>query len=232
MSALKRRILLTSLLLLCAAIGEWSAPAAAQQVKLLPVDEAAADISWVRFRNQLLTALARRDKSFVLSIVDAKVDNGPDSPKGVAEFKKEWEFDGAAAALWPELSKILFLGSVYVTERGGRSQQVCAPYVAIKWPEEYDPASGGAIISKEVLVKERPSAASRTLATLSYDLVPVTDWEVADDDRSAPQKWVKVTVKAGSGYVPEEQIRSALEHRACFRRTSAGWKLTVLFAGE
>ena len=228
----KPRLLLTWLLLLCAAIGECPAPARAQQVKLLPVDEAAADISWIRFRNELLTALAQRDKRFVLNIVDPKIDNGADVPKGVAEFRKQWEFDGDGKALWSELSKILFLGSVYVPDRASRSQQVCAPYVAIKWPDQYDALSGGAIISNEVLVKERPSAASRTLATLSYDLVPVTDWEVADEDPATPQKWVKVTVKAGAGFVPEEQIRSAVEHRACFRRTHAGWKLTALFAGE
>ena len=207
-------------------------PSCAQQVKLMPVDEAAADISWVRFRNTLINALGERDKRFVLGIIDAGINNGPDVPKGIAEFKKQWEFDADAAALWSELRKILFLGSVYVSERGSRSQQVCAPYVAINWPDQYDASSGGAIISKDVLVKERPAAVSRTLASLSYDLVPVTDWEVADEDGSASQKWVKVTVKAGMGFVPEEQIRSAIEHRACFRRTNAGWKLTVLFAGE
>jgi hypothetical protein len=209
-----------------------SQDAGAQQLKLPPVDEAAADISWVRFRNELLTALEKHDKNFVLGIVEAKIDNGEGVPKGVAEFRKQWDFDGDAGALWPELRKILFLGSVYVTERAGRARQVCAPYVAIKWPEDYDPYSGGAIISRDALVKDRPSAASRTLATLSYDLVRVADWEVADDDRTSTQKWVKITIKPGTGYVPEEQIRSAIEHRACFLRTSTGWKLTALFAGE
>jgi hypothetical protein len=218
--------------LLLALLGQCPGFACAQEAKLLPVDEAAADMAWVRFRNALLVALEQHDKSFVLRIVDAKIDNGADAPKGAAEFKKQWDFDSEPKELWTELRRILFLGSVYVPERGSRSQQVCAPYVAIKWPNDYDPYRAGAIVSKDALAKERPSAESRTLATLSYDVVGVADWEVADEDAASPQKWVKLSLKSGAGYVPEEQIRSAVEHRACFRRTNAGWKLTALLAGE
>jgi hypothetical protein len=34
-------------------------------------------------------------------------------------------------------------------------------------------------------------------------------------------------LKEGTGFVPEEQIRSPVEHSACFIRTARGWRMTV-----
>jgi hypothetical protein len=205
--------------------------ARAQEIKLLPVDEAAGDMSWVRFKNALLEAIEKHDKKFVLGVIDANIRNGPAAPSGIAEFKQQWDFDSEPKELFAELRSILFLGGVYVKERHA-PRQFCGPYVAMKWPDDYDPYHAGAIVSKEVLVKESPSPNAKTIATLAYDIVGVPDWEVADEDRNSPQKWVKVSLKAREGYVPEEQIRSAIEHRACFQRTAHGWKLTALSAGE
>jgi len=42
---------------------------------------------------------------------------------------------------------------------------------------------------------------------------------------------VKIKIKEGAGYVPEEQIRSPLEHIACFVKTANGWRMTALGAG-
>lgn len=207
------------------------AVARAQEAKLVPVDEAASDISWVRFKNALLDALEKKNKKFVLGVVDANIRNGPASPNGIAEFRKQWDFDADPRELWAELRRILFLGGVYVRKPRGPTQ-FCGPFVAMRWPDGFDPYRSGAIVSRETLAKERPSADSRTIATLAYDIVGVPDWEVADEDKDSPQKWVKVRLKAGEGYVPEEQIRSAIEHRACFQRTKDGWKLTALLAGE
>lgn len=209
-------------------------PAGAQEKteerKLLPVDEAAKDASWVSFRKRLLDALAKRDRKFVLSILDRNIRNSLDSPRGIAAFRKQWDFDAEDSALWRDLPAALFLGSAWLKpEKGPR--QLCAPYVAIKWPEDIDPFDYGAIIAKEALVKAAPSSASATLATLSYDIVPVTDWEVADQAPESKQKWVKLKLKAGDGFVPEEQIRSPIEHRACFVKTENGWRLTALVIG-
>ena len=50
---------------------------AAQETKLIPVDEGASDATWPRFKARLLEALARRDHQFVLDIVDRKIRNMP-----------------------------------------------------------------------------------------------------------------------------------------------------------
>jgi len=76
------------------------------------------------------------------------------------------------------------------------------------------------------------AADAPTLKTLSYDLVRVLDWEVADEDKASRQKWVQVKSDAGAGYLPEEQVRSPLEYRACFARQGAAWRLTGLEVGD
>ena len=207
-----------------------TAGVSAQQVKLPPVDEGAGDPSWMRFKARLLDALAQRDQKFILGVLDAKIRNISDTD-GVAEFKQLWEPHSAASPLWIELPKLLFLGGAFI-KRENRVYEFCAPYVHYKWPDHADADASGAVIAKEALVKASPAADAKTLQTLSYDLVKVLDWEVADEAKESTQKWVQIQTKAGAGYVPEEQIRSPLEYRACFVKSAAGWRMTALEVGE
>ena len=206
-------------------------PAHAQELRLLPVDEAAKDQSWTSFKNRLLTAISKRDRKFVLSILDPNVRGGADSTRGIPEFRKQWELDSDASPLWQELPAALFLGAAYVKHDKGQ-RELCAPYVSVRWPQDIDAFAGGALIAKEVFVKTAPSAASDTLATLSYHLVEVRDWEVADRGADSKQKWVRIRIPKGEGYVPEEQIRSPIEHAACFVKGGNGWRLTGFGPGS
>ena len=210
----------------------WLSAAAcvAQELKLPPVDEGITDATWTRFKARLLQALARRDGPFILDIVDRNIRN-TSGTGGIAEFRKLWEPHAAASPLWTELPKVLFLGGVFV-KRDRNVVEFCAPYVYYKWPESAAEDAFGAIIAKETLLKAAPAANSATLATLSYDLVAVVDWEVADLDKKNPQKWIKLKAPAGEGYVPEEHVRSPLEYRACFAKTGARWRMTGLEVGE
>jgi hypothetical protein len=208
----------------------FALPAGAQDLKLTPVDEAAKDASWVSFRNNLLNALEKHDKKFVLSILDRNIRNTPETPRGAAEFRKQWDIDADDSPLWRKLSYALFLGGAYMKRDKGPAE-FCAPYVMAKWPDDADPHDHGAIISRDVLVKAAPSSDSPTLKALTYDIVAVTDWDVADAAADVKQHWVKIKIKEGEGFVPEEQIRSPIEHAACFVKTENGWRMTVLRAG-
>lgn len=204
--------------------------AVAQEQKLPPVDEGTNDATWPRFKARLIDALARRDRQFIRGIVDRKIRNTTDTD-GSAEFEKLWELQSDASPLWNELPKLLFLGGVFV-KRDGNIVEFCAPYVHYKWPENPGGNADGAIIAKETLLKTQPSATSATLAALSYDLVAVDDWEVADENKDSAQKWVKLKARAGEGYVPEEHVRSPLEYRACFVNSGGRWRMTALEVGE
>ncbi|HKA41817.1 MAG TPA: hypothetical protein VKF40_07500 [Burkholderiales bacterium] len=196
-----------------------------QERKLEPVDEAAADPSWISFRNRLLNAVEKRDLKFVLSILDRNVRSSLNRQRGIPEFRKQWDVTAADSPLWRELKAALFLGSAYLKRDKG-PRELCAPYLLAKWPQDLIPHDYGVIITRDVLVKAAPSSDAKTLQTLSYDIVAVTDWEVANQVPTEKQLWVKVQVKSGEGYVPEEQVRSAIEHSACFVKTESGWRMT------
>ena len=199
----------------------------AQERRLEPVDEAATDQSWVNFRNRLLKAVESRDLKFVLGILDKNVRGSIDGKPGVAVFRKAWDVDAADTTLWQELRSALFLGSAYVKREKG-PRELCAPYLLGKWPDDFDPNDYGVVIAKDVFVKFSPSADAQTTQTLSYDIVSVRDWDVADKEPAQKQRWVRVRVKSGDGYVPEEQIRSPIEHSACFVKTPSGWRMIAL----
>lgn len=210
-----------------AAVVAFTAPAAAQEKKILPVDEAAKDASWVNFRNRLLTALQTRDRKFVLSVTDRNVRNTTAGERGIAEFQRHWDLASDTSPLWRELPSALFLGAAYV-ERDKGVRELCAPYLLGKWPDDVDPFHHGAIVAKETMVKSAPSSTAGSVRTLAYDVVPVVDWDVADQDAASPQRWVKVKVGA-EGYVPEEHVRSPIELAACFVKGPNGWRM-VAFA--
>ena len=217
-------------LLIAAVLAAAVSGAAAQEVKLLPVDEGVNDLSWTVFKARLLDALAKRDQKYVLGIVDARIRNTL-GKNGSMEFRRLWQPQAADSPLWVELPKLLFLGGVFVKRDKGASE-FCAPYVHFKWPDNAPAGASGAILAADSLMKTKPSAAAETLQTLSHDLVKVLDWEVADDDKENKQLWVRIETGAGAGYVPEEQIRSPLEHRACFAKKGASWRMTGLEVGE
>ena len=214
----------TLLLVLAAALG--SPPLAAQQRAFAPVDEAAKDGTWSSFRSELAAALQKRDLEHVLRVLHPDVRNGSDSPRGVAEFRTQWHLDAADSPFWRELSAALALGSAWL-EREAQPRELCAPYVLAKWPRDVDPLDNGAVVVRAAPVKAAPSAGAKTVATLAYVVVPVTDWEVDDSDAASRQKWVRIRLKGRDGYVAEEHMRSPIEHAACFIKTDGSWRLTV-----
>ena len=229
-----RYVLLLAILLAAPALAQQkpAAKVADKDGMFVPRDDAAGDQSWTRFRDRLLEAVQQRDKKFVLGVVDRNVRNGIDQPNGLGEFTRQWEPDAEDSPLWRELPRALHLGAVwYSHEKMPRS--LCAPYVLPRWPKNTDPHGNGAITARETALRAAPSGSAEILASLGQSIVRVSDWEVADSDADIRQKWVKINVNGREGFIPEEHIRSPLEHLACFRKSETGWRLTsFLAAGE
>lgn len=196
----------------------------------MPVDEAAGNRDWLAYRARLVDAIEARNRKALLGAIDADVDNGPEQKRGLDEFQRRWSIEDEKSPVWRELAKAIGLGGAFVKDEKGQAR-FCAPYVAARWPTDYDPFRFGAIVTTDVLVKSEPSSGSRTIARLGHELIPVEDWEVADITPGFPQKWTRIRVRDAVGFVPEEQIRSPIEHMACFARRGAGWRLVSFTAG-
>lgn len=222
----------TASLLLAAIILLLPVTTPAQEIPFVPREEGAADSGWIRFRDRLLTAVQQRDRKFVMTVVDRNIRNGLERPRGLEEFRRQWEPDADDGPLWRELARALQLPSAYY-RHDQMPRSLCAPYVLPQWPIDIDPHSNGAVTVRQTDVRAEPSGSAEIRGRIGHVIVGVADWEVADRDPDVKQKWVRIRYRDRAGYVPEEHIRSPIEQLACFRRTEAGWRLTsFLAAGE
>ncbi len=219
-------------LLFALAAGSYAQqPGAAKPVVIQPVDDGVGDPTWLAFKARFIEAANKRDRTTLLQAIDPDVDSGPDSKRGIAEFRQRWDWDKDTSPLWRELSTAIGHGGAFLKGSKGL-HRICAPYVAVRWPSDVDPFVNGAITTRDVLVKARASSQSDTIARMSHEVVRVEDWEVDDETSSVPQKWTKIRVGAQSGFVPEEHIRSPIEHLACFVKTGNQWRLVSFTAGD
>ena len=147
-----RRLLIAAL---CAAFLAAPAGAIAQERKLAPVDEAAGDATWQRFKKRLLGAIEKRDKHFVLSILDKNVRNQDARTRGIAHFRKQWELDTNDSPLWRELATALQLGGAYLKRDNGQ-RELCAPYLLGRWPPDIEPVNHGVVIARDAAVQAEP----------------------------------------------------------------------------
>ena len=198
----------------------------AQERPLPLVDEAQADGTWTSFRARLLAAVDKKDLEATLGMILPDVRNGSDSPRGLEEFRVQWHLNGGDTPFWRELEKALSLGSAWLSI-DDKPKELCAPYLLAKWPRDLDPFNTGLIAVGDAPIRAAPSEKAQPIATAGFLLVPVSDWEVNDSDAASGRKWVKLRFKGRDAYVADEQMRSPIEHAACFAKTALGWRMTV-----
>lgn len=214
-------------------------PGSPKRLKLYPVDEGARDPSFASFREKLLEAAKKRDMEFVLSIVDPRIQNSFGGDGGVNEFKQYWKIEQPGSELWDELAAILSLGGSFTKSEAGL--EFCAPYVYSTWSSIQNHVSEAdgiprhaAIVRENVELRREPKESAVVLGLLSYDVVKV-DYEhsIPDGERRERFAWVKVLTRNGKeGYVAGRNVRSPLDHRACFRQQNETWRITALVAGD
>ena len=196
-------------------------PADSSTHRLPPIDECAADPSFAAFRDQLRLTIEQRDAAALLEIVadDIEVDFGGGA--GRADFSRTWELDRpASSGVWDELAEALSLGCA-----GDGSGELYAPSMAAASMTE-DPFEAAVVIRPGAELRREPDAASRSLATLDWDIVTVPEW----DSEGA---WQRIVLADGrSGFVRSDDLRSPIDYRAAFRRLDGRWRMTAFIAGD
>ncbi len=208
-------------------------------LNLYPVDDGARDPSFASFREKLLEAVKKRDVQFILGIVDPAILNSFGGDGGINEFKQQWKLEQPDSALWDELAAILSLGGSFTNSE--QRLEFCAPYVYSAWARienQVSEANGipghAAIVGENVELLREPKEGAVVLGRLSYDVVKVEyEHSIPDDLRKERFAWVKVlTMNGKEGYVSGRNVRSPLDHRACFRKQNETWRMTALVAGD
>jgi hypothetical protein len=205
----------------------WLGLAAApgKPAKLRPADEASKDPSFVAFRTSLREALAKRDKAFVIGILDPDIKFSFGDDHGVAGFERHWELDRPQSSkLWQELTTVLSLGGRL--KEGDGAVEFWAPYTFTDFPGDWDAFESAVILGANVNLRAGPGADTAIVEQLTFDIVRTTDQEMGE--------WVKIAGPAGKeGYVARRYIRSPIDYRAAFAKTPGGaWRMKLLVAGD
>lgn len=204
---------------------------AENQQRLLPVDEAERDLSFVDFRQQLKTTVKNRDPEEFVKFVSQQV-SGTGGKRGMRNFVKFWKPEANDSELWPIMENILDLGGGFVRSEQGVT--FCAPYVFTNFPDDLDIYGHGAIIADKVPLKSAPTHTAPNVALLSYNLLKVEDWRsVVEKSSNQMTSWIKVSTMDGQkGYVNKKMVRSPTDYSACFLFTpKTGWKIISLVSG-
>ena len=197
-----------------------------QTAKLQPVDEAVKDPSFFAFRARLLKALAKKDTTYLISILDPQIRTDFGGGGGVADFKKAWHLERPNSEIWSELTSVLALGGSF--DNGA----FAAPYVYSKFPDELDSYEYQAVIDEGVRVRREPNTSSAVIRTLSFDVVKVIP-EPATETTTAKRQWLNVELSDGQkGFIAKEYVRSPIGYRAIFEKRNGKWVLTALVAGD
>ena len=207
----------------------------AEKGKLNPVDEAPKDTLFFVFRENLRQLVKDKNVFGLLESVDEHVKNGFGGNDGFAEFVTHWELDkpekAAASEVWEILTEVLSLGGTFQDSE----DYFAANYVFSTWPDTYDAFEYGAIAGSGVRFRSAPTLNSKTIASISYDIVQVleyTDKEETIGGETHP--WVKIALLDGQeGFVYGKFLRSPVGYRAGFQRDSTGqWQMHYLLAGD
>jgi hypothetical protein len=201
---------------------------------LYPVDEADRDLSFVKFRQNLLQIIRNRDPETFVKYVSRNVYAGSKDKRGMRNFVDVWQPQDSESDLWPTLEVILKMGGGFV--RSEKGVQFCAPYVFTNFPDNLDIYGHGVIIAENVPLKSAPLSAAQNVSLLSYDLLKVEDWRSVEEksEKQRVTNWIKVSTLSGySGYVDKKMVRSPTDYSACFLfKPKTGWKIISLISNE
>jgi hypothetical protein len=225
-----------ALLLSCAACSKEDAPAenveqAAEQFvapaspsplakgKWAPQDTCANVEGADQFRSQLAAAVRARDVDGVLALAadDVKLDFGGGS--GRAELRSR--LSDASLGLWAELDALMALGCA-ANDEGG----ITIPWFFDQDLGAEDPYYAMLVTGEDVPLLERPDAAARPLATISWDLVEIASL----NPESAFQR---VELEDGKvGFIATDKLRSLIDYRLTASSRNGRWRIISFVAGD
>jgi hypothetical protein len=216
-----------------------AAPAHAEPMQAPPVDEAGEVPEFAAWRQTLIDAVRRRDTEAVVAMADPDIVLSLGFANGRELFRQWLNGVGGDAywtgeVYWQELENALALGGVWRDWNDG-SPAFCTPYTfSTELPADLDVYWAAIVIEPDAPVYGAPDRGEHQVATLSYDILRVLDWNWGTENPAAP-RWVKVRTLDGTheGYIESTRIRSPIDYRACFTEGAGGeWTWEYFLAGD
>lgn len=215
---------------LVTATGLVTTPALADAVKILPVDQAAQDPKFLEFRDNLLSAVRRRDVEAVVAVAAEDIKLSFGGGYGRDQFRQNLVADdnGEGGSYWAELEWALKLGGVFNGDPGDdRGRQFCTPYVSCTGSHQCgdcDPFETLVAVNDRAPVYATADSESAILTHLSYDVVTLIDY-------SSPRQRIRLE-DGRIGYVAFPDFRSPIGYRAYFEKREGRWQMRIFIAGD
>ena len=202
-------------------------PAAAQGLRLEPVDEVSRSAEFAAWRAALLEAVRRRDVDYVVAGADPEIKLSFGGEYGLESFRQaltgteEWQGE----SYWRELQTVLELGGVFMGDGA-----FCTPYLAcidVPGCPECDPFETVYVTRADAVARTRPDANAKVAAKLSWDVLQL------DYEATGAEGWYSVKLADGrTAFLSNRDSRMAVDYRARFEKTAEGWRMTVFIAGD
>lgn len=206
--------------------------------RVLPVDEASEDESFVAFRAQLIEAVNNKDADFLLGIVSPDIHTGFGRGGGFEDFQQRWQLEDPDSQLWSQLGAVLALGGEFQSdfaEADDARPTFIAPYVFNSFPSrDFSPFEYSAVVAEDVVLRAEPDAESDAIALLSHHIVKIDRADSIEAEPGSYQySWYKVATTDGeAGYVDGQYVRSPIDYRAFFEKEAGQWMMTTFLAGD
>jgi hypothetical protein len=204
------------------------------QLKILPRNEVHRDSSLTALICKLQYAIFKKDKDFLLSIVDKNIKNNFGGDGGIEEFKEMWALDKPNSPIWSCLSKVISLGGVFSDYQSNEvnSNSFVFPYVFhATLPDSLDVFETMLVTATNVNVREEPNKTSKIVGKFSYDVVTV-DYEKSYPESDTEWYYVSSLDKKVYGYVYFEYVWNIVDYRLFFNKENDEWKITCFIAGD
>jgi len=207
----------------------------AQERYLRPVDEGKSNASFSLFRKNLIKAVKKRDKKYLIGILDPNIKVSFGGDDGIEDFQNYWNLDTPdRSKLWDELLAALSNGGTFSKEETIKTKQFCAPYTFTSFPEDLDAFEHNVIFGNNVRLRAKPDLSAEIITQLSYNIIKI-DFEnsVKTAENGEDYSWYKITTLGGkTGFVSADYVRSPIAYRACFEKKNKKWKMTAFVAGD
>jgi hypothetical protein len=189
--------------------------------RLPPVDQCASDPSFVKFRNALNEAVARKDKDALLAMLSPHVLVNFGGASGPDAFAGSWDLSPDADEIWKLLRTMLGMGCA--RDQGAR----IIPSLSI----QLDPYFGDdSLFDKRLAfpgakVMKEPSDERTTFATLSWEFVEALD--------TSADLQTRVRLADGrEGWIADDELYEPVGYRMVVEKLRGKWMITAFVAGD
>ena len=188
--------------------------------RLPPIDECAADPSFVRFREGLLAAAGKHDVNGLMDALDEGVQIDFGGGQGKQAFRQKWfAVDADKDKIWSELTDALRLGCAI------RDGIAIAPSFAAQLDPDAD-IYETVLAKRGAVVRGDDAETGKVLTHLDWDVLTISAWSKSGDS-------VEVKLPDGrTGFVQMKDIRTAADYRLTMVKRHGAWHITAFVAGD